>query len=71
MPNYLPQGFNVTPLAWQNRQPMQQPQQQQPNWNVNNFNPYQNMMMQQQQQQPMQYQNMGMFGSYNPYMPRR
>jgi hypothetical protein len=68
--NSLPQGFNVTPMAWRG---MQQPMQQrmQPNFNQNNYNPYQNMMMRQQQMQPTPYQNMGMFGAYNPYMPRR
>lgn len=70
--NSLPQGFNVMPQAWRGMQ--RPPQQMQaPNWNVNSYNPYQNMIMRQQQASPTPtpYQNMGMFGVFNPYMPRR
>ncbi len=72
-PPQMPQGMNVVPL-WARQQQMQ-PQQFQPNWDVNAYNPNQNMQMRQQQmQQQMRgtpYQNMGMFGAFNPYMPRQ
>lgn len=71
-PPQMPQGMNVVPL-WARQQQMnpQMMQQMQPNWDVNAYNPNQNMMMRQQQMQGTPYQNMGMFGAFNPYMPRQ
>ena len=79
-PPQIPQGMNVIP-QWQRQQGMMQmqPQQFQPNWDVNAYNPNQNMQMRQQQMQSQMqpqmrgtpYQNMGMFGAFNPYMPRQ
>ena len=66
----MPMGMNVTPLAMRQQMPQMQRPMAAPTWNVNSMNPYQNMARQ-QQAQPAQYQNMGMFGAYNPYMPRR
>ena len=84
-PPQIQQGMMVTPLAMQQMQARQgmgqqfQPQQFQPNWDVNAYNPNQNMQMRQQQMQSQMqpqmrgtpYQNMGMFGAFNPYMPRQ
>ena len=74
-PPGMPQGMQVIPQA-QRQMMMQQMQQQQmqqmqPTWDQNAYNPNQNMMMRQQQMQQPNYQNMGMFGHFNPYMPRR
>ena len=72
--NSLPQGFNVMPQAWRGMQrpPQQmQPQITPPNFNVSQLPPYQNMIRQQMRPVQYPYQNMGMFGAFNPYMPRR
>jgi hypothetical protein len=72
MPQGMQPGMMPMPLAWrQQMQPQMQPQMQRPTWDVNSYNPYQNMVMQRQQQQQPHYQNMGMFGQFNPFMPRR
>ena len=78
-PPGMPQGMQVMPQAqrqmmmqqMQQQQMQQRMQQMQPNWDQNAYNPNQNMMMRQQQMQQPNYQNMGMFGQFNPYMSRR
>lgn len=62
----LPNQMNVMPLAWQQ---MQAPQQFNYGLNMPNMPQYQPLNQQIQPQIPYQYT--GMFGSYNPFMPKQ